>query len=76
MAKGIIRQGEQVHHIKRLTVTNINDPKITTNEDNLELLCRECHETEHKEHRTEMFSKKRYTVNQATGEVYERECKN
>ena len=73
LANGIVRQGEQVHHKKRLTLNNINDPRITTNENNLELLCSECHEKEHKGDRTEMFSKKRYTVNAATGQISPRE---
>ena len=72
LAKGIIRQGDEVHHKTRLTVSNINDPRITTNEENLELLCRQCHQEEHKPNRTNMFSKKRYTVDQQTGQVYER----
>lgn len=75
LAKGIITPGEEVHHKKRLTVNNINDPTITTNENNLELLCADCHHSEHKGDRTEMFSKKRYRVNQATGEVTPLETK-
>ena len=40
--------GEEVHHIKRLTVLNVKDSKISLNQDNLELLCKKCHNTEHK----------------------------
>ena len=69
LAKGIIKHGDQVHHKKRLTLNNINDPKVSLNEDNLELLCAECHEEEHKGNRTEMFSKKRYRVDNRTGAV-------
>ena len=47
-AKGIIRHGDTVHHKIRLTPDNINDPSITLNFDNLELLCRDCHAEEHK----------------------------
>lgn len=39
--------GEIVHHKIHLTKRNINNPAITLNEDNLELLCRECHAIEH-----------------------------
>lgn len=39
--------GEIVHHKKHLTPKNINNPAISLNEDNLELLCRECHAIEH-----------------------------
>lgn len=35
--------GDQVHHIIEITPNNINDPNITLNEDNLQLLCEECH---------------------------------
>lgn len=72
LAKGIIKQGDQVHHKKRLITRNINDPKITTNDDNLELLCSECHEAEHRGDRTDMFSKKRYIVDAETGRVIDR----
>lgn len=40
--------GEIVHHKKPLTPRNINNPMITLSFDNLELLCRECHEKEHR----------------------------
>ena len=36
----------EVHHKEPLTPENINDPAITLNWDNLELLCKDCHETE------------------------------
>lgn len=36
--------GEEVHHIIPLSPSNINDPQITLNWDNLMLLCRSCHE--------------------------------
>ena len=40
--------GEEVHHIKRLTVHNVTDPNISLNQENLELLCKKCHNEEHK----------------------------
>jgi len=40
--------GEEVHHIKRLTVHNVMDPEISLNQDNLEFLCKKCHNAEHK----------------------------
>ena len=43
--KGIIRQGEEVHHIRALTPKTLNDESIALNPDNLVLLCRECHGT-------------------------------
>ena len=40
--------GEEVHHKIRLTVDNVKDPTISINQDNLELLCKDCHNKEHK----------------------------
>ncbi len=40
--------GQEVHHIKRLNVDNVNDVSISINPANLELLCKECHNKEHK----------------------------
>lgn len=37
------KPGEEVHHIKWLTPSNIDDTDITLGEENLTLLCRECH---------------------------------
>lgn len=45
---GKITAGEIVHHKIYLNENNINDPRISLNFDNLELLCRECHAKEHK----------------------------
>lgn len=39
--------GEEVHHKIRLKVENVNDVYISLNQDNLELLCRDCHNDEH-----------------------------
>lgn len=39
--------GKIVHHKDYLTPQNINDPNVTLNFDNLELLCQECHNEEH-----------------------------
>ena len=41
--------GGEVHHKIYLTPENINDPNITLNWDNLELLCASCHSKEHNE---------------------------
>lgn len=35
--------GDQVHHIIEINPDNINNPEITLNENNLQLLCEECH---------------------------------
>lgn len=39
--------GKIVHHKIYLTPENINDPNISLNWDNLELLCQHCHNIEH-----------------------------
>ena len=40
--------GIEVHHKERLNVENVNESSISLNQDNMELLCRECHNHEHK----------------------------
>ena len=59
-AKGLITPGEIVHHKVYLTPENINDPNVTLNFDNLELVCRACHEEEHNS--LSHKAKKRYNV--------------
>jgi len=39
--------GKIVHHKIYLTPQNINDPNISLNWDNLELVCQDCHNEEH-----------------------------
>lgn len=56
LKKGIYSPGEIVHHKIHLTPDNIDNPEITLNFDNLELLCRECHQREHSK-------QKRYRIN-------------
>ncbi len=41
------RVGEEVHHKIRLTVDNISDTSVSLNQENLELLCKDCHNKEH-----------------------------
>ena len=56
--KGIIRQGEEVHHLVELTPENIHDESVSLNPDNLVTLCRECHGT------TKRNRGERYTVDE------------
>lgn len=58
LADGIIKPGEIVHHKIYISPDNVNDPTITLNWDNLELVCRECHAKEHE------GVKKRYTIDE------------
>ena len=51
LKKGIIEAGSrerplEVHHRTALTPENINNPSVTLNWDNLELLCKTCHDEE------------------------------
>jgi 5-methylcytosine-specific restriction endonuclease McrA len=39
--------GIEVHHKDRLSIDNVSDTSVSLNQDNLELLCRECHNQEH-----------------------------
>lgn len=47
LEKGLFTPGDIVHHKVYLTPDNINDPNITLNWDNLELVCHACHDMEH-----------------------------
>lgn len=48
LARGMYVPGVIVHHKTHITPNNINDPSVTLNPDNLELLCRDCHGIEHR----------------------------
>lgn len=39
--------GEEVHHKIRLTPENVTDINVSINQDNLMLLCKDCHNKEH-----------------------------
>ena len=73
LRKGIYKPGEIVHHIIELDPVNINNPEVTLNFNNLELLCRDCHAEAHpnsrgrwaevnKKKRLEREAKNRYTI--------------
>lgn len=47
LQKGMFVPAEEVHHIIPLTPENINDVRITLNQNNLISLCRECHKQRH-----------------------------
>jgi 5-methylcytosine-specific restriction endonuclease McrA len=59
LKEGRITPGKFVHHKIYLNADNIQCPEITLNYDNLELLCRECHEKEHAR------PKKRYSIDES-----------
>jgi len=47
LAKGLYVPATVVHHRVRLDPQTVNNPAIALNWDNLEALCRPCHEKEH-----------------------------
>ena len=51
LKKGLLVPGEIVHHVKHVTVDNVDDPNITLNWDNLMLLCRDCHADIHRKYK-------------------------
>lgn len=48
MAAGLYKPGAIVHHKKYITPGNINDKNVTLAIDNLEYVCEDCHNKEHK----------------------------
>ena len=48
-AVGVVQVGEIVHHIKHIDPSNVGDPSITLNFDNLMFVCRTCHAALHEE---------------------------
>ena len=42
------KPGQEVHHIRRLNVNNIKDVSVSLDQNNLEFLCKDCHNKEHK----------------------------
>lgn len=61
--------GKIVHHKIYIDILNVNDPNVTLNHDNLELLCQECHNREHFEKHTVLDNKLMFDEN---GDVVER----
>lgn len=69
LKNGEYTPGDIVHHIKYITPQNINDPEITLNFNNLQLLCQEHH---NKIHSTSKATKDGYRFN-AKGELVQDE---
>lgn len=62
--------GEIVHHKKRVSPETIEDPEVLLNFDNLELLCRRCHEAEHEEEFAKFRKRGKRTPKIKDGERY------
>lgn len=58
LSKGIYKAGEIVHHKCHISPDNVNDPSVTLNWDNLQLVCRDCHAMEHDQR------KRRYRIDE------------
>lgn len=56
LERGLYNPGEIVHHKVVLNESNINDPSVTLNFQNLQLLCRECHAKVHGNRQAQRFS--------------------
>lgn len=56
--QGCCRPAEEVHHIIELTPSNVDDPKIALNLDNLMCVCRDCHFRIHREKILERYRRK------------------
>lgn len=68
LSKGLIKQGEIVHHIIEMNSENIKNEKLAYGFDNLQLVCRDCHKEIHEKRQLKGRSK-RYSVNEY-GEVF------
>jgi len=47
--KGEMKPADVVHHVTPLSISNIDDPNVTLNPDNLLCLCHDCHTEVHQE---------------------------
>ena len=69
LKRGIYRPAQVVHHKVYITQDNITDPNITLEWNNLEALCKPCHEAEHgafythKQPKPKDTTTLRYTIN-------------
>lgn len=55
-AAGLYVPGAIVHHKEYITPSNIHNPSITLNLNNLEYLCEDCHNKEHKAKQNNRYS--------------------
>lgn len=65
LARGEYVAGVIVHHKCYITPENINDPNVTLSWDNLELVCRACHDEEHElqKHRRDWQTRQKLSGN-------------
>lgn len=56
------QNAKEVHHIIPVTESNVHDPEITLNPDNLVLLCNECHNKRHNRFRRTVTAAQQRTI--------------
>lgn len=66
LANGNEVPGEEVHHKIYLRPSNIDNPEITLNENNCELLCKNCHNAEHE--KSYMMHRRNKAMNYKAGD--------
>lgn len=69
LSKGLIVQGEIVHHIIEMDSEKIHDEQLAYGFDNLQLVCRKCHSELHPNEKLGRKSKRRYKID-TDGKVY------
>ena len=62
LANGVYTPGEIVHHKNHISPETIDDPTVTLDWRNLELVCRECHRKLHEDDINPNGNAKRYSV--------------
>ena len=64
LSKGLIKQGEIVHHKIELNSENVKNEKLAFGFDNLQLVCRDCHAEIHDMKKKYAGRSKRYKVDE------------
>ena len=67
LKEGHLSSAAEVHHIKKITLRNVDDPRVTLSFDNLQALCSRHHDMKHKKRkRYEVDEFGRVTINDDT----------
>lgn len=64
LSKGLIKQGEIVHHIIEMDENTIQNPELAFGFNNLQLVCRKCHDEIHENRKKYCGRSKRYKVDE------------
>ena len=71
LEKGLIVPAVIVHHKTYITPNNITDPNIVLNFDNLEALCKNCHNYEHIDYANGMHKQKHFKKREHRYKIFE-----